>query len=251
MTLRLSLVLLLTVAASGASAQRFEPTGLTVRLRAGFDQHQHGALAAWQRAEQAAVGGSGIALQETDAFPAFPSVRAEVGYVGGRWNRRRDLRYEVGAEVGVGSTGGRLYYEDYSGAFVVDRRVRRLVVGAYAEHEVGRVRGVWLGVRGHARANVTTVSYQRDVRLAGEDGALSSATFRAVPISVEPSLAAEADASQRLRVRAQVGYEWSTPARLGEAEPLPAEARWSTDVAPSVNWRGVRAGVGVAVRFGD
>lgn len=246
------LLLLALVAAGAASAQPADPSSPVVRLGVGLDGHRLGDLAAWQRTEQAALADDGIALQETDAFPSFPSVRLEAGYAGGRWNYQRDIRYEVGVEVGLGSTGGRLYYQDYSGTFIADRLVRRLVLGVYGEHEVALVGPVLVAARLHLRASPTATTYRRDVVVGDEAVEAAEATFRTVPVSVLPALVAEADVSRRFRVRAHAGYEWSTAPDLpsaGRADALPDEARWGP-TSPGVGWSGARVGVGLAARLG-
>jgi hypothetical protein len=247
-------LLSLSLAASGPAApagaqSRYLPTGLSVRAGLGVDGHGVGDLARWQRAEQAAVADAGVALAETAAFPAFPSVRVEVGYLGARWNRRRDIRYEVGVAAGLGMTGGRLYYADYSGAFAVDRRARRLALGVYAEHEAARWERAWVGLRLDLRASPTWVGYRRAVAVGEETVEAADVTFRAVPVGVEPAVLAETAVSDRLGLRARLGYELSTRPALGAADGLPEGAGWAGD-GPAVGWSGLRLGVGLAARLG-
>ena len=243
-------LLLTSLVAPLASAQREYSSSWVFRLSTGLDHHLAGDLTTWQASEQAALVSRGIPLQVTDAFPAFPTFRAEAGRASARWNYRRYIRSEIGAEAGVSSTGGRLYYEDYSGAFTADRRVRRVLLGVYGEHEVASAGPVLVSGRVHLRASPTTTEYRREVRVGEEVVEGVDASFRSVSYSALPAVTAELDLSERFRARGHVGYEVSWGARVGEVDrDLPADARWGRG-GPRVGWDGVRAGVGLAVRFG-
>ena len=247
---RLFILLTAALAAPLAAAQPEDPSGWVIRLSTGLDLHAAGDLATWQTSEQEAYAAQGIPLQATDAFPAFPTFRVEAGRSGARWNYRRFIRYEIGAEVGVSSTGGRLYYEDYSGAFRADRRVRRVLLGVYGEHEIVPVGPALVSGRLHLRASPTTTEYTRDVRLGEESVEEVDASFRSLELSVLPAVVAEVSLSPQFRVRSHAGYELAWGSGLGDVDgKLPEGARWGQG-GPRVGWSGVRAGVGVALRLG-
>ena len=248
--MRALLVALVAVTAPLAAAQREDPSSWVLRLSTGLDVHAAGDLSAWQVAEQEALAARGVPLQATDAFPAFLTFRMEAGYAGARWNYRRFVRYEVGAEVGVSSTGGRLHYQDYSGEFAAERRVHRVLVGVYGEHEVAAVGPALVSGRLHLRVNPTTTTYGRDVRLGSEAVEDVDAAFRSLGVSALPALVVEVDASRRLRVRAHAGYEAAWGPGLTDLDgELPEGAQWSGE-SPRVGWSGARAGLGVALRLG-
>jgi hypothetical protein len=243
-------VLIALFAAHAAAAQAPDPAWV-VRLNTGVESHSPGDLAGWQDEERRAIVEEGVPVQQTDAFPSFPGVRLEVGYAGERWARsQRYLHYEVGAEVGFGSTGGRLYYEDYSGVFRVDRRVRRLLLGAYVEHEIAPVGALLFSGRLHVRASPTTTAYDREVRVGEEEVERVEESFRTVPLSVYPALVLEAALTPALRVRGSMGYERALGPRLQDGGgDLPPEASWATN-GPRVKWEGTRLEAGLALRLG-
>ena len=150
----------------------------------------------------------------------------------------------------MSSTGGRLHYRDYSGEFAAERRVRRVLLGVYGEHEVVAVGPALVSGRLHLRANPTATAYGRDVRLGDETVEDVDAECRSLGPSVLPALVVEVDASRRLRVRAHAGYEAAWGPGLDDVGgELPEGARWE-DEAPRAGWSGARAGLGVALRLG-
>lgn len=222
-------------------------TGRVTRVvyaRLGVDANEVGELHRWQRTEQEPLVNRGIPIQEAAAFPAFVGGQLAAGL-------RVAVPGEEGAvtfglETGLSSTGGRLYYEDYSGTFVVDRTARRVFAGLFAEYTLGAIGPVRPHAAAHFRGSATTVTYERSVEVEGATVELVTASMRARPWSIEGSLGGEVEVLPRTAVRVEAGWEFGFLIDLPLAPDLPEEARL---VTPGVRWGGPRAGVGVSRRF--
>lgn len=229
---------LLTVALLFSAASVAAQPAVVARVSVGVDQHGDvGGVGAWQDRELSGLAARGIAAQPTDAFPAYVAVEAAVGVVLGA--------VEAGIVVGHSTTGGRIAYADYSGTFVADRTAERTAVGVYVAALPLAVGPVAVGGGLTARVSPTTVTYRRRVVLGAEEVEAADADLKAAPFSLEPAVLAEAAVAGPVRVRARLGYELSQSAGL-DAPTLPADAS-AQDVG--VGWSGLRASVGVGVRF--
>ena len=222
----------LTLSTSLAVAQ--PKTLLTARI--GVDGNAVGGLQDWQDAEREWFNDGGAPVAETDAFPPFLGLQAEV--------TRRVGPVRLGAHAGFGSTSGRLHYADYSGSAQADRRARRAFVGATAEFPVGSASdlvSVWAMLRG--RLSFVRVDATRSLTLGDQAPRPQEQTYGAAPYSVEPGLAVETALGPAV-VRAEAGWEhsWAAPFAT-DGLPYPADTRAET------GWGGYRVGIAVGTRL--
>ena len=227
--------------ALGAQPGRVTPV---VHARLGVDANDVGGLLRWQRIEQESLADRGIPIQETAAFPAFVGGQLAAGLTFTVPGEAGAVTF--GLETGLSSTGGRLYYEDYSGTFVVDRTARRILAGIFAEYTLGALSMTRPHAAVHLRGNATTVTYERSVEIGGAAVESISESMRAWPLSVEGSLGGEVDVFSHTAVRVDAGWELGLRATLPLVPGLPEEAR---AVAAGIGWGGPRAAVGLSRRF--
>lgn len=222
---------LLLIAATATVAQTVVAQTV-VSVRIGQDANRVPGLVEWQGEDRDALTARGIAVAETDSFPSFASVQAEVGLALAPTRR-------VIAHAGYGSTSGRLDYSDYSGRARADRRARRVFGGVTGEQALIGAGPVSLWALAGALISHVSVDYDREIILT--DGMVVesvSETYTGWPLSVEPALAVEVAAGSVL-LRAVGGWEQSLGGGL--TGPNAAEA--------SAQWDGYRVGVSVGARF--
>ena len=230
----LALVVVALAAAPSASQ-------VTVRVTSSLEAHVFGDL---RRSQDVALDGLrgelGIAAEATDRFPPFPSVRLDASFpfFGDQ---------VLGLEAGFSSSGGRVDYRDYSGAYRYDQLVERRFAGVYGERvlvQTGR-----LALRGtvRTRGSATRLTLNESLVVGGERLVEGGIMVKQVSLSYQPELAAEVRISGPAHVALHVGYEQQFRGGLtldGEPVALDGDADQS-----AVNWSGPRGGLGLAVHF--
>jgi len=193
MTLRVLLLLALAVLAAGAAAA--QPS---VQLRVGMDHYRLSDLRASQTQLQSEFRQQGVRIEPLSAFPAHPSLRLDAAVP--LWGVHRG-----GISVGLGSTGARSHYADYSGEVRADWVARRRSVGVFIEQDVLRQRDVTGALALHLGADFARVTYDAEVRVGNEREAYQQ-EVAGRGFYLQPELTAERPLGRGVFVRAGVGY---------------------------------------------
>lgn len=230
------LLLLAVVIATPASGQ------VAVRLTSGVDGHRLGDLRGVQEASLAYARQSlGVPAEATEAFPPFPALRADLVFL-------VDPDLHVGLEVGTGSTGGRVDYQDRTGLYRYDLVASRVYAGAYSEWVMRRTARAALTSTLRYRYSLSRVDLAEDLVVLGETLSDRDVQHRQLAYSVQPEVALDIRVGGPLSVRVHAGWEQvlvlsEMDVDVGEGVLWPSFFRGPR----SVNWSGPRLGVGLSL----
>jgi hypothetical protein len=188
----LLLALLAVLLAEAAAAQP------SARLRVGYDHYRLSDLRSSQARLQGEFRQQGVPVEPMSAFPAYPSLRLEVAAP--LWGVHRG-----GLSVGLGSTGARSHYADYSGEVRADWVAARRSVGAFVEQDALRQRDVTGVLALHVGADFARVTYDAVVRV-GEEEETARQEVTGRGFYLQPELSVERALPRGGFVRAGAGY---------------------------------------------
>lgn len=203
----------------------------------GFASYSHPELRSYQ---EYLLRESVVSATATEKFPPF--LTFSVG-VSRSWDHG-----SLGLEIGHGSTGGRVYYEDYSGKLVGDQLVRSTYVAICPSlfvHEKGKLH-LAVGVK------ISAVLHDLDIvnkLTVGDETVSEEAHFRAGTYGFQPHVRVRRDITSRFFVQARAGYEFQTSGETYAPDLNGAFLSDENNEPVHLQGSGLRLSVGAGVAF--
>jgi hypothetical protein len=236
-----SLLIVVVLACISPAAYGQYAGDFSIRLTVVSESFDMRDVVAWQEAEQSSLSRQiGVRGRILDSFPNRRGVRADGAY-------RVLPALRVTLQAGASSTGGRIYYSDYSGWYAFDQVATRYYLGGGADvrllHSASAGLEWWTGAA--LRYVNTTLENELEVSVTDVAGSFDRVALDAGGFGIVPETGIEWHVWSTF-LRAQVGYEFSLGNRLTyDGTPISVQ----TNDAPTVNWAGLRYGIGLGVRL--
>lgn len=174
-----------------------------------------------------------IQLPVVTSFPSYLGVNALVGF-----QKTESLAYGIGFQYM--STGGRLYYEDYSGSARFDQLAIAYGIGAFCRFQVNKSEKWPLLASIHVTALHSSVTFTSEFKL-GSQAQVDEFALKSTNVAIRPMFGVQRNLG-RWFANVFLGYEANIPGNLY------TENGGETDV--TLQWDGLRASVGIGACFG-
>lgn len=186
---RYTLIAFAVIAAVTAQGQQID-----AYMSIGYAGYSHPEFREYQKYQ---VRSSGVDARVIDAFPNYYTFGGGVSY---SW-----VRFILGLELGHGSTGGRVYYEDYSGKLTEDITITYNYLAVHPSFFIHRAHALQV-LGGLKLLAIGSTAKINNTLVVGNSTLNEQADFGGVNLGIQPNVTAKKYFG-RLLLQASLGYE--------------------------------------------
>jgi hypothetical protein len=203
-------------------------------ITGGIASYQHADLRSYQ---QQIIGALGVDATITDEFPAYYTYGVGITFNRPKWTLSFELNH--------GSTGGRIYYADYSGSYV-GTQMLTYNSASIMPSAIFFNKSNWLITGGVGIKFIIHKLMIRDGLTIGNSSVAEGEDFAGANLGFQPQLLGKKYISS-VFVQASLGYEFQTPAQPESDDGLFLADKFSKPV--HLKGSGYRASVGIGVKL--
>jgi hypothetical protein len=173
----------------------------------------------------------------------FPSYYTYFAGMHKHWQQ-----WSLGFEVGHGSTGGRVYYEDYSGRYVADQTLKNYYIAVSPTLKIYKSKKI--GVMGGGKITTTWSQAKLNHALTlGTTTVTDNATFQALNFGLQPYVLMRYYFVDKIFIQATLGYELQNSSELRKNDDHEVWLDDGSGHAVHLQGNGYRLGLGIGVAF--
>lgn len=184
---------------------------------------------------------SGLKVQPVASFPPFLDFHSELGY-------SINENYTGGIRLSYTSTGGRVDYQDYSGLIRFDQLVNCIGVGTYINIRINASDQLPFSFNLATSWLRSNASFESQIKI-GDIQQTEKFELFSNSLSITPSVNVKYSFKSKIFLMAYLGYELNVPGKVSLVENPDLQLINNQGDPLYIQWSGIRAGVGVGIRF--